>query len=64
MIGWFIAGFDGPCDWGDWVEPGDTVRFVQDPGPIDLPIGWEHKDCHEAEGPVRPVRSWKEGKDS
>lgn len=52
---WFIAGFDGPCEWGDWISPGDTVRFAFDPlgGPDELPIGWEHQDCRAAEAPVR-----------
>jgi hypothetical protein len=62
---WFIAGFDGPCDWGDWVEPGDTVRLIHDPGPADLPVGWEHKECHEAQRAVfvRP-RATTEGKNA
>lgn len=55
--GWVVAGFDGPCEWGDWISPGDRVTLVFDPlGDHDeLPIGWEHKDCRETEGPVRPV---------
>jgi hypothetical protein len=61
--GWFIAEFDGPCDWGDWVEPGDTVRLVEETGGFELPTGWEHKECREAERAVfvRP-RATTEGK--
>jgi len=73
--GWFIADFDGPCEWGDWINPGDTVGFVEETDGVELPIGAEHKNCREAEGPVRSVvatpqgwawltRTPKEGKDA
>jgi hypothetical protein len=41
LADWFIADFDGPCGWGDWVKPGDTVRL------IEAPVGWEHKECFD-----------------
>jgi hypothetical protein len=55
--GWFIAEFDGPCEWGDWINSGDTVRLEEVGGETFM----EHKDCREVEGPVRSIVATPQG---
>lgn len=51
LEGFCLAGFDAPCGWGDWILPGDVVRYT---GAGE----WEHRECSEAERAmfVRPDR--------
>lgn len=60
QAGYCLAGFEDVCFWGDWIVSDDVIRYVFDPlgGHEELPIGWEHRECGEAERAVfvRPDR--------
>jgi len=42
---WFLAGYDSPCEYGDQIQDGDTIR-------ADGFGGWEHRDCVESGQPM------------
>lgn len=62
LDGFCLAGFEEPCLWGDWIIPGDVVCQIVEGRELGSEhgtlIGWEHRECGEAERAVfvRPDR--------